>query len=139
MELCISRRQYVQILKWAYDSVELECCGLLLGQGAYVHKLILADNIASQPDTHFEIDPSNLIAAEKDMRSGGLSVLGYFHSHPNGAAQPSDTDAKMATADGRLWLIIAAETITAWQATNDGVLHGRFNPVTLVIDDDAQG
>jgi desampylase len=139
MKLCISRRQHDQLLKWANDADERECCGLLLGQDARVQKLVLTDNVAPQPVTHFEIDPGTLIAAEKNARGGGLSVLGYFHSHPNGVAQPSDIDAEMAAADGRFWLIIALQTITGWQATENGTVHGKFNPVALVIDDDAQG
>ncbi len=139
MELCISRRQHDQLLKWAHNAGEQECCGLLLGQGARVLELVLAENVALRPEIHFEIDPATLIAAEKGARAGGLGVLGYFHSHPNGVPQPSATDAEMAAADGRFWLIIVADMITCWHAVDNGALHGRFNPVALVIDGDAQG
>lgn len=139
MALCISRRQSDRLLKWAHDAGDKECCGLILGRGRDVGKLVLADNVASQPTTHFEIDPATLIAAEKAAREGDLSVLGYFHSHPNGLAQPSATDAAMAVADARFWLIVTATGITAWRAVEEGVLHDRFNPVALTIDDDAQG
>jgi proteasome lid subunit RPN8/RPN11 len=138
MGLCISRRQYDRLLKWAEDAGEQECCGLLLGRGTRLQKLVLTDNVAVSPCSHFEIDPATLIAAEKAARGGDLAVLGYFHSHPNGLTQPSVTDADMAAADERIWLIIAADTMTVWRATKNGVLHNRFNPAQLAIDDDAQ-
>jgi desampylase len=139
MGLCISRQQYDQLVGWARDVGEHECCGLMLGQGANVHELLLSDNVSPQSRTHFEIDPAILIAAEKAARAGGPAILGYFHSHPNGRAQPSATDAEMAAADGRYWLVVTDEMVTAWQAVPDGSLNERFNPVFLIVDGNAQG
>lgn len=139
MGLSISRLHYDQLLEWARSAAQQECCGLILGNGGRVEKLLLAQNVAPQPKTHFEIDPATLIAAEKAARRGELPILGYFHSHPNGRAEPSATDAVMAAADNRIWLVATAQTITAWRASAEGVLHGRFNPVTLAVDGHAQG
>ena len=101
--------------------------------------MLLADNVAPDPATHFEINPTILIAAEKAARDQGAAIIGYFHSHPNGLAQPSTTDATMAAADGRYWVILTNETVTVWRAVVNGMLHCRFDPVPLVVDSDAQG
>ena len=92
-----------------------ECCGLLLGQGARVERAVPAGNVHSSPHDHFEIDPQALIAAHRSARSGGLSVLGYYHSHPNGRAQPSATDQAQAGGDGRIWAIVAGGAVNWWR------------------------
>ena len=111
----------------------------MLGQDNIVEEMLLADNVATDPATHFEIDPTILIAAEKAARDQGAALIGYFHSHPNGLAQPSATDATMTAADGRYWVILTNETVTAWRAVVNGMLHSRFDPVPLVIDSNAKG
>ena len=104
-----------------------------------VEEMLLADNVAPDPATHFEIEPVILIAAEKAAREQRASIIGYFHSHPNGLTQPSVIDATMAAADGRYWVILTIETVTAWRAVANGMLHSRFDPVPLVIGSNAQG
>jgi desampylase len=89
----------------------LECCGLLLGQGHRIESAQPCANIHPQPERHFEIDPAALIAAHRAARSGGLQVLGYYHSHPSGRTAPSATDRAMASGDGRVWAIIAGGEI----------------------------
>lgn len=120
---------------WAQvaKSADQEICGLLLGQGKRVEQLLYTTNVAANPSREFEIEPAALIAAHRAMRSGGPVIIGYFHSHPTGAAIPSATDAAMAAPDGRYWLIAAQEEMTLWQAVPQGNVHGRFLPVPLVI------
>ncbi len=98
----------------------LECCGLLLGQGARLLELRPAANVHPAPERHFEIDPAALIAAHRAARAGGLQVLGYYHSHPNGLAQPSATDRAGASGDGRIWAIVAGDTVTWWRDCRHG-------------------
>lgn len=115
MKLQLSRIHQRQLLAWAAEAGVYECCGLLLGREDTVEKVELTLNVADNPMYEFEIDPLALIAAEKRARQGGPSILGYFHSHPNGIAEPSIKDAQMAAADGRRWLIIADGRITSWR------------------------
>lgn len=115
MDLWISRIQRQQLLDWAKAAEPEECCGLLLGRNGVVERVERTANVAAQPLAEFEIDPASLITAEKHAREGGLAILGYFHSHPNGKAEPSVTDAQMAAADGRCWFIIAGGQIASWR------------------------
>jgi proteasome lid subunit RPN8/RPN11 len=121
MGLKLSRQQRQQLLDWADEAGEMECCGLLLGAGDIVERVEQTANIAMDPHRGFEIDPVALIAAEKQARQGGSAILGYFHSHPNGRAEPSSDDAASASADGRYWLIIADGEITSWLPLADGI------------------
>lgn len=129
MTFRISRRQKQQLLDWAKEAGANECCGLIFCSGDDIFLQHTA-NVSPDPSSYFEIDPAALIAAEKAARAGSAGIAGYFHSHPNGLAEPSDEDAAMAAADGRTWLIIAGADITAWQKRNaDG-----FTRVALSIE-----
>ena len=97
-----------------------EACGLLLGQGAQILTATTAANVHPEPLRHFEIDPAALIAAHKAARAGGAQVLGYWHSHPNGLARPSETDREMASGDGRVWAIVANGAISLWVDAPNG-------------------
>lgn len=114
MGLKLSRQHRRQLLEWASEAGDEECCGLLLGRADEVCQLELSANVAVDPRSHFEIDPVNLIAAERQARLGALAILGYFHSHPNGRREPSLADCESASADGRYWLIIADGEMSLW-------------------------
>ncbi|WP_341209127.1 M67 family metallopeptidase [uncultured Sphingomonas sp.] len=110
-----------------------EICGLLLGAGDDITRLVPCRNVAVDPSVRFEIDPGALIAAHRAARNGGERVIGHYHSHPSGVAMPSPRDAADAAPDGSIWLIVAGEAVTAWRAVADGAVHGRFDPLTLDV------
>ena len=125
------------ILAEASRAAPRECCGLLLGQNrdgmwAHIAQARPAVNVAADPSRHFEIDPAALIAAERDARQGGAALIGYYHSHPNGLAEPSATDREMAHPDGRVWLIAADGSLRAFRAPDRP--GGTFRPIMLEID-----
>lgn len=97
-----------------------ECCGLLLGRGSRIALIQPAANVHPGPQRHFEIDPAALIAAHRAERAGGLALLGYYHSHPNGRTEPSLADRAAASGDGRIWAIIANQTVLVWRDGPDG-------------------
>lgn len=111
-----------------------ECCGILRGVNGRVASIQCADNVAADATQHFEIDPAALIAVHKDMRHGGTPLLGYFHSHPNGRAEPSADDVAKAAPDKCIWLIIARGEITAWLPVVFGAQVTGFSPVQLVLE-----
>jgi proteasome lid subunit RPN8/RPN11 len=133
MRLSIAVRN--EILEHARDAADVEVCGLLFGEGDRIDRAMPCRNVAPDPTTRFEIDPAMLIAAHRAARRGeGPAVIGHYHSHPNGRPDPSPRDAAAAAPDGHLWLIVADDTITAWRATANGAIHGRFDAVKLVTD-----
>jgi len=97
-----------------------EVCGLLLGQAAHVATALPTANVAADTHRHFEVDPKALIAAYRAERAGGLQLLGYYHSHPQGSDEPSPTDRACAAPDGKLWLIVAGDEVRAWSAGTGG-------------------
>jgi proteasome lid subunit RPN8/RPN11 len=103
-----------------------EVCGLLLGSDDHVTSFQPTANGAEDPQRHFEIDSAALFAALRDERAGGPKLVGYYHSHPHGAAEPSATDHAGAAPDGKVWLILAGDAVTGWRAGPDG-----FEPLQI--------
>jgi desampylase len=119
MQVAISRQQQQILLQWAEVAKPAECCGLVFGRDGHVESVQLTANVASDPNRNFEIDPARLIAAMRSMRDGGPEIIGHFHSHPTGQAEPSKRDLDAAFNDGRIWFIIGIGEICAWKIVPD--------------------
>lgn len=120
MDIAVSTRVLALIREEAHAALPRECCGILLGEGVRIASAQPARNVHSAPETHFEIDPQALIDAHRAARDGGPQVLGYYHSHPEGTAEPSATDRAMAAGDGAIWAIVAQEKIAFFRASPEG-------------------
>ena len=134
MNLHLSSNDQQQLLHWAEAAGTHECCGMLRGHGDRIAAVELTRNVAADPARYFELDPAALFAVHKDMRAGGLPLLGYFHSHPNGLPQPSEIDVAQAPPDNLFWLIIANRLVTAWQPVLTGARVTGFTQATLVLE-----
>lgn len=93
---------------------------MLFGDADAIDSVQVIDNVAENPERHFEIDPAALFAALRAERAGGPKLVGYFHSHPSGEAMPSATDAATAEPDGKLWVIAARGELTGWKSGAGG-------------------
>lgn len=120
MVLELTSGGHATLLQEAAAAHPRECCGLLLGEGLRISEVRPAANVHPLPERHFEIDPAALIAAHRAARSGGPQVLGYYHSHPTGRAEPSATDRAQTSGDGRIWTIIAQGKVLCWRDEPDG-------------------
>ncbi len=124
MELKVTRDVIAKLVAEAARTTPVECCGLLLGQGEYIIEARPAANVAQDPLRYFEIDPVTLIAAHKADRAGGLTLIGYYHSHPAARhPQPSATDCEHASGDGRVWAIIAGGEVAFWRDKPGGFVR----------------
>ena len=88
----------------------LEACGLLIGSHhngvVRVDQAIESANLAGEDAAkRFEVDPALLLRCQREVRAKGQAVVGVYHSHPNGQAQPSAQDLSGAWQDDFLWLI----------------------------------
>lgn len=127
MDIVLTSEVHAALLDAARAAHPQEACGLLLGEGAHIMAARPAKNVHPNPHTHFEIDPQALIDAHRAARaSGAPQVLGYYHSHPNGLAQPSPTDRAMAAGDGRIWAIIAGDEVALWRDGDAGFVALSF-------------
>jgi proteasome lid subunit RPN8/RPN11 len=131
MRIEVTSRALAAMRVHAAAALPQEACGLLLGRDTCIAEARPARNVHPTPETHFAIDPQALIDAHRGAREGsGPQVLGYFHSHPTGAAVPSATDRAMAAGDGRVWAIVAGGDVMFWQ---DG--EGGFAALSFAVID----
>ena len=119
-QIALARHMVQVLLSESADAFPDEACGILLGRGNRIEQVSSARNVHPTPRTHFEIDPQALVDAHRAARQGGPEVLGYYHSHPTGQAEPSATDRAMASGDGRVWAVVAAGDVTFWRDDEDG-------------------
>ncbi len=100
-----------------------ECCGLIEGiaEGYDYQAITLhpSPNLATRDD-RFEIAPDIQFAALKMARANGHRIIGCYHSHPNGQAQPSHHDLAGAGEEGFIWLIAASSELRAFVYERDG-------------------
>jgi proteasome lid subunit RPN8/RPN11 len=94
------------IVAHAREAFPLECCGVLVGTVGRIVQAVRARNIATGPN-RFHIDPKDHVDARRQSRREGLDIIGFYHSHPAGAAAPSETDRAEATYDRCLHVIVA--------------------------------
>ncbi|SEH33903.1 Mov34/MPN/PAD-1 family protein [Magnetospirillum fulvum] len=99
------------IAKAAEAAFPAEGCGLLIGRGrriVRVSRVIPADNLERERHLdRFELDPAARFAAERTLRGGPERIVGHWHSHPNGSADPSAEDIARAYEPELIWLIVA--------------------------------
>ncbi len=127
MKLSLPEALRRQILAEARAAAPGECCGLVLGRRgartAAATVLHPARNMETAPD-RFTLDPADHFAAQRAARAGGLGVIGCYHSHPDGMAQPSAADLAGASEDGFLWLIATPDGALAAFVYSGGVMTG---------------
>ena len=114
MTLNISQSLYDQLRAHGKETYPHECCGILLGRatpaGIQVADLMRAGNTRTDSaHNRYHIDPRELIAAQREGRKLGLDIVGFYHSHPDHPAQPSQTDLAEAHWFGCAYLITAVE------------------------------
>ena len=79
-----------------------ECCGILIGRDVggrrLVEKLEPGQNVFAADERYhrFSIDPRAQLKAEREAEAEGKVVLGFYHSHPDHPARPSEYDREHA-------------------------------------------
>lgn len=104
---------YNQIVKHAYAGDNEEVCGLLGGhfdaENSVVKHIETAENVADVPTIRYRIDPEEQLKQTEAIEEAGYDVVGFFHSHPAGPSNPSQTDAERATWPDRSYVIVSLD------------------------------
>ena len=96
--LVLSEELFRRIEREGSHAFPNECCGILIGRDEagerVVHKLVPGKNAfeADEQYHRFSIDPRAQLQAEREAEAAGMAVLGFYHSHPDHPARPSDYD-----------------------------------------------
>jgi proteasome lid subunit RPN8/RPN11 len=127
-----------------------ECCGVLLGKNIagedsaaatnHVQQIIRAGNTRTDSaHNRYNIAPQELVKIQRQARSLGLDIVGFYHSHPDHPAQWSKTDFAEAHWLGCSYIITSTEKGKA-ATTNSFLLSGtgeddkKFEDEAIQID-----
>jgi proteasome lid subunit RPN8/RPN11 len=112
MSLQVGEEELRRIYAHGEDAYPEECCGVLIGHpgSGRIVEVLAADNEREDENRHnrYLISPQALLRAQKSARAKGLEIVGYYHSHPDHPARPSDFDREHAWP-GTSYLIISVQ------------------------------
>jgi proteasome lid subunit RPN8/RPN11 len=99
--LRLSAELAARIREHARQAYPEECCGALLGQegpdGRQVVAVLPLENTRTDARRNrFLVDAAGVLAAEREAARRGLTLLGWYHSHPDAPARPSAYDCEHA-------------------------------------------
>lgn len=93
-----------QIREFAGRAYPHEGCGVLIGSyvdhGVRVIAVTSGRNLwTARAADRYDLDPGDILAAQREATATGLDVVGYWHSHPDHQAWPSQFDTDRAWVD----------------------------------------
>jgi proteasome lid subunit RPN8/RPN11 len=109
-----------------------ETCGAMLGvdgaEGRDVRALFpLTNRRDDSPRNRFSITADDFRAAERAAKQQGLEVVGWYHSHPDHPARPSEYDREHAWPWYSYIIVSVAggepREMTSWQLSDDRVFQ----------------
>jgi len=106
-QLAMSAELAEGIRRHGAETFPHECCGALLGRDPafeaspsgireVVELFRLVNRREDSPRNRFAVTPEDVLDAEKAARGHGLDVIGWYHSHPDHPARPSQFDREHA-------------------------------------------
>jgi proteasome lid subunit RPN8/RPN11 len=154
LELGISAELAEKIREHGIETYPYECCGALLGtdydglandpnqESRKVSREVLSlfplvNRRDDSPRNRFAVTPDDVREAEKAASAQGLEVIGWYHSHPDHPAKPSDFDRDHAWP-WYSYIIISVHTgvpqdMTSWRLKDDrsGYLEEKISPMNV--------
>ncbi|MGC1405859.1 MAG: M67 family metallopeptidase [Candidatus Dormiibacterota bacterium] len=139
-QLLFTEALFERMSELAAAAYPFEGCGVLVGalgeQGATVVKVMEGHNLVEdRRRDRYELDPRDIIKAERDARESHLEVIGFFHTHPDHPARPSQFDTDRAWP-GYYYVVISVHAgqlgeATAWRLA-EGEEPSHFGEVPLL-------
>ncbi len=102
MALRIDENQKRLVGSFSEESYPDECCGFLLGRRSGTDKEVVLimptvnEQVRTEKYHRFLISPEAYLKCERYAQENELDILGFYHSHPDAPACPSDFDLKHA-------------------------------------------
>ena len=150
--LSISGNLAEKIRAHGAETYPYECCGALLGRDSndvigsarrkeavtpareIVQLFPLVNRRADSPRNRFSVTAEDVLAAEKAASAQGLEVVGWYHSHPDHPARPSEYDRDHAWP-WYSYIIVsvhngAPQDMTSWRLNDD---RAEFSPEGIEI------
>lgn len=134
--LWLTHEQAETIAAQARAEAPREACGLIAGVDERALEVVPIANAASDPLHHYHMDEAQMTRALLDFERRGLTLIGIYHSHPQGDPIPSSVDIRQATYPDTAYLIVGLKgtepQLAAWS-----MRAGHVERVDLHIGFDA--
>lgn len=134
----------VELLEEIYRHVEAtypeEGCGFLVGkweeeENVMVHQVLPVSNTrVDSRHNRYLISPEVFLQVNREVEKQSLEIVGFYHSHPDAPAKPSDFDREYAWF-GYVYMIVPAHRGKSgmpqvWKLTED---RSSFLPESLIL------
>ena len=125
------------------ETYPAECCGALLGRDAETGRevldlLPLVNRRTDSPGNRYAITSDDFRAAENAAGKRGLDLVGWYHSHPDHPALPSEYDREHAWPWYSYVIVSVSERVprqmTCWRLGDSRI---RFVPEEIATTQDA--
>ena len=136
--LSISKELAERIRAHGAETYPHECCGALLGRDNEAREILglfpLINRRDDSPQNRFSVTAQDVLDAEKSARRQGLDVVGWYHSHPDHPARPSEYDRDHAWPWYSYIIVSVAQgqpqDMTSWRLNDD---RQQFSPERIQI------
>jgi proteasome lid subunit RPN8/RPN11 len=124
MTLHLAPRVADAIRRHGSDTYPDECCGALIGRDGVVEVTFALPNVTDEgPRRRFRISPDDYRASERRATESSGELMGFYHSHPDHPARPSQYDLDHAWPFFS-YIIVAirggvADDMTSWRLKDD--------------------
>jgi proteasome lid subunit RPN8/RPN11 len=127
--IVLTKQQIDEIHRYGEAEYPNECCGAVLGRfengQKITHEILPISNMRETEAKHhrFLIRPEEFLFCEKTARKSSLEIIGFYHSHPDHPAKPSQYDLDHAFPVYSYIIVAVAQgnatEITSWELQND--------------------
>jgi proteasome lid subunit RPN8/RPN11 len=151
LNLSINEAVAERIRRHGAESYPNECCGALLGRDAdadviparpareVLATFPLVNRREDSPRNRFFVTAEDTRDADKAAQAEGLDLIGWYHSHPDHPARPSEYDREHAWP-WYSYIIVSVQNgnpqdMTSWRLQDD---RSAFDSEELEIRDQAK-
>ena len=125
--LSISKELVERIRAHGAETYPDECCGALLGRDLEPREIVALFPVINRrddsPRNRFSVTAEDVRDAEKAARQKNLEVVGWYHSHPDHPARPSQYDRDHAWPWYSYIIVSVAngepQYMTSWRLNDD--------------------
>jgi proteasome lid subunit RPN8/RPN11 len=101
-----------------------ECCGALIGRAGEVTSTVALPNITDEgPRRRFRVSDIDYLRVERAADAAGAELIGFYHSHPDHPARPSQYDLDHALPNFSYIIVSVlagvAEDMRSWKLRDD--------------------
>ena len=135
MALTITPGVDTAIRRHGVETYPNECCGALYGSNGVVSDVFALPNVTEEgPRRRFRISDKDYMKTERRASELGAELLGFYHSHPDHPARPSQYDLDHAFPTFS-YIIVSVrggtpEDMTSWRLRDD---RSAFDPEDLAV------